>query len=216
MAASPCGDLEYVRKDKQERFDRLVAVIEQQVQNEPVEFEDQVWANAPEPMWADLADISLATLKRYIKLPPIRRTWTHIDGAKVVLLRVGEPAPLKPREIANLMKSIFHKILKFEVQQTNYGILKGLAQKWPQGHQLEIFKLVLNNWPAFKAGVAIEIGMLIDAGRPGKFTWHEFPSVSVMLRFQSVAVELYIMDLQEKGIFPPAEVMNWTEEPYSG
>lgn len=203
-----------MRQDKQERFNRLVAVIEKIVEEEPNEFEGQVWAILPEPAWANLADISLPTLKRYIKLPPIQRTWTHVEGVKAVLLRVGESAPLSPRELANLMKSIFRKKLDFDVPQAQYGMLKGLAEKWPEGHQLEIFKLVVSEWSAFKAGVAIEVEKLIDAGQPGKFTRHDYPSVPVMLRFQSVAVEMYMMDLQQRGIMPPAEVLNWTQEPY--
>ena len=52
---------------------------------------------------AERASMSPATVKRLITQPPIVRTHTLVDGVRAVLLRLGEPGPNTPRELANIM-----------------------------------------------------------------------------------------------------------------
>ena len=71
----------------------------------------------------------------------------------------------------------------------DFGRLVGLAESWPDDHEVELFKLVLDNWPTFMAGVKVAIAA---EGASGKGLYLEYPSISVMRKFHEVAVEMHM------------------------
>lgn len=201
-----------MRADKLERHKRLCELIEQTIveavaQGEECEFEGHHWAIRPQPEWAAMLGVSVDTITDLIKEPPIRRTYTQVDGKRAALLRVGEPAPLTAREVANIMKARFRKATGQEPEPKCWGMLKGLASKWPEGAQVDIFQTVLDEWPAFKARVAMAVNEMLANGEDAHHAWHDFPSISVMLRFHELAVELHILKLQETGKKPHPSIV---------
>ena len=201
-----------MRADKLARHGRLCELIEQTIaeaieQGEECEFEGYHWAIRPQADWAGLLGVSVDTVTDLIKEPPIRRTYTQVDGKKAVLLRVGDESALTIRELANIMKARFRKGTGQEPSTKGWAMLKGLASNWPEGAQIDIFQTVLDEWPAFKARVAMKINDMLENDELAQHAWHKYPSISVILRFHELAVELYIMKLQEKGKKPPPSIV---------
>lgn len=193
------------RQDKGERHDRLRTLILQTIDGSlpggmALEFEGFEWAVRPAPEWAELLGVkSVDTISDLIKLPPIQKDYTKVDGKKALLLRVGPPGIPTPRKIANLMKGAFRAKTGCYPAKEHFALLKVLAEEWPDDLQVEIFKAALNDWTAFKAGVVIEIEQMKAEGKKAYHRHHVYPSVSVICRFRHVALELYIMGLQEKA-----------------
>ena len=201
-----------MRADKRQRHERLCELIEHTIadaiaEGDDCEFEGHFWAIRPMPEWAQMLGVSVDTVTDLIKEPPIQRTYAQVEGVKAVLLRLGEPSSPTDRELANIMKARFRKATGREPSEKDWGRLKGLAQKWPEGAQVDIFQTVLDHWPAFKARVAMQIEEMLANGEPAQHAWHKYPSISVMLRFHELAVELYIMQLHETGKTPPASII---------
>lgn len=98
-----------MRTDRKQRHCRLIHLIENTIADEPQDFEGFTWAARPLEDWAKMLGTSLATVKRLIALAPIVRKSVQIDGLRAVLLRVGEPGPMTPREIANAMGRRYRK-----------------------------------------------------------------------------------------------------------
>lgn len=76
-----------------------------------------------------------------------------------------------------------------------YGCIHGLMEVWPDGHQLGIFKQVLSDWPAYMSGQKIEIWKTDS----DKELFFEFASVDVLRKYPGPAIELYVMERQEKA-----------------
>jgi hypothetical protein len=160
-----------MRADKLKRHQRLCELIEQTIadtltEGGDCEFEGHHWAIRPVPEWAHMVGVSVDTVTDLIKEPPIQRTYTQVEGVKAVLLRVGETGSPTDRELANLMKGRFRKATGREPGERAWGMLKGLAQKWPEGAQVDIFQTVLDDWPAFKARVTMQIEEMLANGEP--------------------------------------------------
>jgi|GEM_PF-4706993 len=206
-----------IRQDKSERHKRLRNLILQTIDGSlsggmAFEFEGFVWAVRPEPEWAKLLDVkSVDTISDLIKIPPIQKDYTQVDSKKALLLRVGPPGVPTPRKIANFMRGAFRTKTGRYPKKEEFPLLKVLAEEWPDGLQVEIFKAVLSDWVAFKAGVAIEIEKMKAQGEKAYHRHHDYPSVSVICKFRHVALELYIMGLQEnvaQGKPIPATAIN--------
>jgi len=194
-----------MRRDKQQRHERLCALIEQTISHalpggRTFELEGHVWAVRTLSEWASLLGVkSIDTVSDLIKIAPIQRDYTQVDGKKALLLRVGEPGPISPRKIANLMRGVFRNKTGREPKPEEFPLLKVLASEWPTGLQVDIFKVVLDNWTAFKAAVAIAIEEMKARGEKAYHRHHSYPSVSVICKFRDVALGLYLMHVQENA-----------------
>lgn len=196
-----------MRKDRRQRHEKLCTLIEDTIALHPQEFEGETWAVRPQADWCELLGVSDRTLRDLTKIPPICTTTTHVEGRKAVLLRLGTPAPRTDRHIANVMANVFAEKTGRRPAARYYGMLRGLAQVWPEDAQLAIFKCVLGDWQMFKAGVQLEVDKMIADGEGGEHRYHEFPSIAVILRFHHVALDMYIMHLQWEGKTPPASII---------
>lgn len=88
-----------------------------------------------------------------------------------------------------------------------YGCLHGLIEVWPADYQVAIFGSVLRDWDAYMAGQKIEI-WLSDSDRELYF---EFASVEVLRRYPQPAVELFVMERQEKATSLTPELRKLSE-----
>ncbi|TDK37032.1 hypothetical protein E2F50_09010 [Rhizobium deserti] len=94
------------------------------------------------------------------------------------------------KEVKQLKRLLHHKELNHA-----WGCFRNLAELWPEGHQVEIFKLVLRDWQSFMAGVKVEIWTRGN----GVEKFFTFPSISVLREFYKPALELYVMEQQSKA-----------------
>jgi hypothetical protein len=177
------------------KTDRLRELIAKTIEEDPYEFEGFEWAARPQDDWCARLDCSVATLRRLIAQPPIVRDRARVNGRIVTLLREGEPGPKTVRHLANTMSCIWRKRFGRSVGRKDYGCLVGLAESWPEGYAVEIFKAALDDWPMFMVGVK---GVIALEGGNGKELYLKYPSITVMRRFPKVGIELYVMQLQEQ------------------
>ena len=185
---------------------KLIMLVEQTIYQEPFEFEGFSWAARAQPEWAAMLGVSVATLRRLISKPPFVREQTHnADGKRVTLLRLGESAQKTPRHLANIMAKIFRKKTGQEVGRHAFGCLVGCAEIWPNDHQIEIFKLTLNEWSTFMEGfrLAIDVGEIKPPSaktysKPVPYMKWQFPHIPTIRLGATVALELYQMQWQEK------------------
>lgn len=209
------------RRDKAERHERLCDLIRHTVDTEGQEDDGQIWAFKSLPDWADLLGVSTKTISRLIREPPIQMLDTSrrqsppaqpaSDGRKgpfavrsgkgrwhrVLALRVGAPAPLpgkNRRHLANIMGKMFRERTDHAVSPKAYGCLIWLAELWPEGHQVAVFKCCLDDWGGFMAGVKLR-----QAVEGGQVRYLKYPSITVLRRWPHVAADSYLLHLQDKG-----------------
>jgi hypothetical protein len=130
---------------------------------------------------------------------------------KIWLARKIDTAAIKAAAKAGkAMKT--DKILKdgvLKMSSRDHGCLIGLAQVWPDGMQHAILKCVLKDWPAFMVGAKLKLGTLQDevtgdTDLPIKGAlFLKFPHLPTIRKFADVALELFIIDLQQKGAIKP-------------
>lgn len=189
---------------------KLIALVEQTIEEKPRKLGGFVWAERPQPEWAELLGVSIATFRRIIAEPPFVRDRTHArlgNRIMVTLLRIGDGTPVKksPRHIANVMQQLFRQKTGRNPGKHGYGCLIGLAEVWPDGHQITIFKLVLNNWLAFMAGfrLRLESGEIVppvkkDYAKPVPYLKLNHPHLPTLRLGASVGVEMFEMHKQEQ------------------
>ena len=137
---------------------------------------------------------------------PSCETAPSARAKKTLLLRVGEAGPLTPRKIANHMANIWAKKYNRRPGNDAYGCLVGLAEVWPEGQQVAIFKAVLANWSDYMSGVRLEQNIAEDQGEAVKYLKWDYPVISVMRRYPTPAIEMYAMMLQAKQKALPASL----------
>ncbi len=76
-----------------------------------------------------------------------------------------------------------------------FGCMCGLAEIWPKGHQVDILRSILSDWPAFMAGEKVAIWRRGE----GQERYFDFPSMKVIRAFPDVGLELYVMERQEEA-----------------
>lgn len=184
--------------------DRLIALVEQTIMDTPREFEGHLWAERPQPEWAKLLGVSVATLRRIISKPPFVRERVHAsDGYHIptTLIRVGAPDQKTPRHLANIMRNIYRKATGRVPSDAAWGMLKGCAEHWPEGHQVAIFKLVMNDWPTFIAWfwTAMDTGQIELGNKKVKHMKLHHPHIPTIRLGWQVALNLYEAHLQAKA-----------------
>lgn len=195
-----------MRADAKERHTKLCALIQKEVKREGQEFEGHVWAILPLSVWADMLGVTSAkTVSRLIRHEPIQFTNTMVEGVPAVLLRVGKKGKQSPRELANIMATLWKKQTGAEeVSKHLWGMMCGLAENWPEGYQIAIFKHVItpHGWHSFMAALSLHIAIQQEAEGDTVIVKRYFnhPSVSVLRRFWQVAADAYKSDMQVKSM----------------
>jgi hypothetical protein len=189
-----------VRSDKKANLEALQALVAKIIEEQPVERDGFVWAALPQAEWAKRLGLADRTVRRLVKEPPL----THMvvqdgKGVKTTLIREGQPATKTAKHLANIMSQIFKEKTGGVVSRNAYGcLIKGLAVDWPDGLQVEIFKSVLDDWPAFMVGVDQAI---VELG--GTKRYYKHPTIRLIRRFHAVALDHYLMQVQASGKAPP-------------
>ena len=195
-----------MRSDKKARHDLFVKLLSEALMIEPVvTFEDEIWVHRPQGEWLELLGVSGPTFRELAKHPPVVRAKTKVQGKPAVLYRLGEAPHLSPRHIANQMTKYFRS--KFElarVPSKEWGCLLGLAGIFPEGHQVEIFSYVVNNWSDFMGGIQL---VETDADMEKYTGWFfKYPTIPIMRKYPVVAMEMYVAHLQKSAAPIPPEL----------
>jgi hypothetical protein len=170
--------------------DALLILIAKCIEEAPIELDGFRWCGMPQSEMATALQCSVETLRRLISKPPIVRK----RRMGMTLLRVGEPGPQTHYDLAQIMSAIFRKKTGRRTNVDQFNCLLGLAGEWPDGLQVELFKIAMTRWPEFMAGVNVEAQIIRR---------YEFPSISVIRRFHHIAVQMMTGDYQESGKEPP-------------
>lgn len=220
---------------------RLVELIRAAQDVSPFEHQGEIWAQPlSQGAWCKAGDFALRTFQELIKVPPIRRYRCKVEGRVTTLLRIGDPGTEAHRECANAMKRFYMaKTSEAKIRGDQFGMLHGLAQNFPDGYQLAIFKHTLFRWSAFMDDAAAEIDAALncyaggfDPFAPGadcnhmlttarRFYWRQsevkrrvlrYPNIDFLLAFWPVAVELFIDDHQRSDGGHPARIWGrWSD-----
>lgn len=148
----------------------------------------------------------------------LRTIWRNYLAAKVSPKREAlkaEIATLKASDDTAGLKRASKALSRLHGDRETrpeFGQFTGLAQQWPDGLQIDLFKMVLAEWGHFFN--AVKYTAFIDPPDTGKTYQRsldevhlKFPSISTILLFQHVAVELLEMQYQEAGKSPPATLI---------
>lgn len=198
------------------KTEKLVEVIERGISETPFEFEGFKWAVADQRELAGHLGWSLATLQRRIAKPPFVRDYTHVRGAKRLLLRVGEPGPKTARHKANILQCIMRKA-GYKTHPKQYWGLRAWAEMdWPDDLCFAIFRTVIakGNWPEFCAGaklddeLAADVTAIAAGDEPFQDVVHrsyKFPAPHHIANHPRAALEFYVMKMQEgRKLLPPS------------
>jgi hypothetical protein len=179
------------------RPDDLAELIKKLISEDPLQHAGHAWAARHQDVYAQALGVSSRTVRNWITAPPFVTACRKVDGAKLSLLRIGEPGPPSAVDVAKAMSKAWRQT--FSGRPTNkheFGCLIGLAERWPEAHAVAVFRHALANWTFVMAGVEMEIDLLPEEERLSRYYKH--PSISVMRRFPDPVLEAYIMHMQDK------------------
>jgi hypothetical protein len=205
-----------MRSDKLKRHIHFAQIIENLIRDaqpeNTVKFEGALWARLPQSAWCELLNVSAPTLRGLAKHLPVVSTKTNGENGKpVVLYRLGDEPHYSPRHIANKMAKIFRD--KHELQRMSswdWGCLYGLAEVWPAGHQVEIFRTAIENWSDFMGGVGLYETDDDQEMYDGRF--YKYPVVKIIRKYPRVGLDLHILKLQWAGISPDPSLVRASQK----
>jgi hypothetical protein len=192
-----------MRKDKRQRLNHFANLIAATIKaGDPLYvkvFEGASWAALAQAAWCQKLGISDRTLRDLAKCSPIVSTKTINHAEKpLVLYRLGSTPHRSARHVANIMASAFRKRYGVErISRHDWGCLYGLAGVWPDGVQVEIFRMLLADLKAFMAAVKA-----VDPDCPHSIRYYEYLTIPLARKYPDVALELYIAAVQEAGQEP--------------
>lgn len=177
-----------------ERLERFVRLIGEQINKHPFEIDGRLWAAKPQGWWAEQLGVSPATIRRVIGQPPFVRSCAKVGGVVCLLLRIGvPPAEKSDREVANILSGIWRNKSGRPTTRSEYGCIRGLVEDcWPKGLAEELLKTVLADWPRFMAGAKLKMA-------EGKTKFFAYPTLSVIRRFHGVALEMLAVEQQDEA-----------------
>jgi hypothetical protein len=196
----------------------LAALIVGLITSDPFERGGLQWAKVNQEPLAEHIGVSVKTLHRWMNKPPFQREVAKVNGVKVTLLRLvkaGEALAKTPQHVANIMRKVWAEKVGTELDGRQHGCLIGLAKEWPEGHQLAIFKCVLNHWGDYMAAakhamehatVVLGVELTSEKGDSYYLRYYKFPNLPHMRRFHVIGVALYAMKLQAAGKPVPPSV----------
>jgi hypothetical protein len=193
-----------MRKDKQQRLDRFTRLIADIIQaGDPITmklFEGMTWAAMSQRTWCEALGFSGRTLRELARCcPPIVMTkTTNEDGKPLVLYRLGSEPHKSTRHVANIMASMYRQQYGVErISRRAWGCLNGLAEVWPDGVQVDIFRMLLADVGAFMAAVKS-----VDSDCPYSMRYYEWLAIPLVRKYHHIALQLYIQRIQEMGKKP--------------
>lgn len=160
----------------------LCRLVWQSMQEHGHDWDGFTWAEPlPQPEWAARAGVSVSTLRRLQKKPPLQFATRGFKGDKVALLRVGAPDPdaarkAEEKHMANIMAKTFRTVMtKIEsaglpeaeraqvvarwkvLPREDYGRIRGMMEDWRGMPQAEVFHHAVTNWPEFMDRVKADL-----------------------------------------------------------
>lgn len=194
-----------MRSDKAARHGRFCDMIRKTIDDDGQEKDGYLWAVRPLADWADMLGVDKKTVERLCAVAPIQALRTRVGGVSAILLRIEAPGGdnalerKRLRDLARVMEQVFFTKTGHKLKPADFGGLNGLAEVWPDGFQIEIFKHVLADWDSFMSGAKLrsdvdqEVNGIPD---PLKALFYKFPIIWPMRKYHMVAADAYLMHLQ--------------------
>jgi hypothetical protein len=181
----------------------------QEIASNPFECGGMKWSARHQSWYCNKLGVTTRTLQRMISKPPFASEQSLVGGVKLSILRLlaeGEAPKKTPKHLARIMRKIWlEKTGRTSLSPREYGCLIWLAQLWPEGCQIDIFKAALADWPAYMVGVKAVLEEMKSNGEPITVRFYKYASIVVMRRFPEVGVEVYGIKLQQaEKPLPPA------------
>jgi hypothetical protein len=182
----------------------LYDVVMELVKTEPYLAEERTWVARPQTFFAEKVSLSTKQVRRISHQNPFRWVLKKVSGKKMSLIRVGHPSDLTHEDCARIMVKDWEKLVGKAVKQKEFGCLVGISKESPEALAPDIFCTAVDNWTCFMAGVKLAISMASVEGDefesdPSKFSekYYQYPSITVIRRFWTVAKEQYSFKLQD-------------------
>ena len=184
--------------------DRLLAVVDQEIQKKPFLFLGMTWCRLSTAQLAARLEVAEITVRRAVRAEEVQRHVCIVNKIKVTLTRRnnGNTTPeFRATVAARAMSKMFTKCTGKRVDSQAFGCLVGLAKAWPEKTRLKIFDYNLRNWSEFMVGHKFTESLKINP-HPNHDRYLEFPNILVLRYGAEVALEVYAMHLQDKWTEP--------------
>lgn len=134
----------------------------------------------------------------------------HVQSKITTIIRVGTPEPKTQRDYVNILATIWRQKIGRPIPADEIPLLWGLVADWPEGQAPALLSCVLDNWAGFMAGAHMEIERLGEAGFK---RYYRYPSLPVIRRFYTAAVELLFDNLQwADRVAESLPLLDWLNE----
>jgi hypothetical protein len=110
------------------------------------------------------------------------------------------------RKLARVEKAL-KRMRQARETPNEFGQFIGLAKAWPDGLQVELFRMVLDDLTAFMSDVRTRQALEEAEGKPVlKPRFLRYPHIKTILDYNSVALEMMLMHYQKTGKEPPEQL----------
>ena len=199
-------------------LDKLLLLVDEEIQNNPVSHLGMVWCALSQEEIAERLGVSKKTVQRVPSAKAIQRFVHKPKGQRLrTLLRRADgktTAEFRAVRDQRIMKAEYLNHTKNEkVPPKAYGCLRELCLTWPEKERLAIFRHTMRpaNWRAFMASYKHVQGMLYEATKKiddpefedlpakKKIRHYKYPSIYVLVDGREVAKQCYDDHLQATG-----------------
>ena len=187
---------------------RLLGVIDLQIEINPVVKYSLQWCGLPQAELAERAQVTVRTIRRLARPPLIQFHVCEIDGVKLTLYRRADGQSSEQLDsivAARAMAKEWKRITGNKPSPPEFGCLLGLAEQWPPHSRLKIFRQSIEHWGDFMSAHKIDKATDPEQADKWKPRYLKFPNIRMLREGHKVAVDLYIMALQESGQMEPGE-----------
>jgi hypothetical protein len=141
------------------------------------------------------------------KVIPARGLELNAEKAKLEALALETNDPSVQKEALDKLAKVGELLGKLRgVMETRheFGCFVGLAEAWPEGMQVEIFAMILDNLPEFMTGVKHVQAMERAQGKSVRSLFFDYPHIATIRKYHAIALEMTIAKYQASKKEPPA------------
>ena len=180
---------------------QLVDLVQEQIAKDPYERDGKLWCKDPYAL-APVLGVSERTMRRWFKDNPttFRLQTVLADGRRMAIVRLteeGEPA-YSPTQEAKYLTKLWETRVGRPHTRDEFGMLYHFVEACPAGKAKEVFKLVLEEWPAFMSIVKTSA----EFKHPDSPRYYRYPRLPIIRRFAHFAVDLWVQTQQWQGKTP--------------
>lgn len=156
-----------------------------------------------------LHENNLALFQKELKLCEIHQP-SNKKALKAKQAEISWTQDQIKREQKKYQKAKLDATKTFKLESKHYGCLRGLVNAWGVEDAPDLLRMVLKYWSEFVVGTK---AFIASQGEPDSlyYRYFEYPTVTYILLFNHVALELAVMKIQEKGATPMTKDSNFPQ-----